>query len=184
MNIVFVFLLLTTSVFAIDKSDVPQIVVDAILHAECLRDKDGMYEPNFIRINRLKDVKKAKKNGIAVKGHIVRCGNPEKCSKMTAALLSIGIKNLDLGPYQQNYYYQNYRWKDKDDYSKYFNLEKAEMRTREILAELITKYGYSWRTLGRYHHFDPKHRERNRRYYSRLYEYIYGAKPPKFYSFK
>ncbi len=155
---------------------VPQIVLDAIKSAECYKE-NGVCNPNFIRINRDKDVLTAKKNNIKMRGYIIKCDNPQTCSGYVGKLLDLGIKNMDLGPYQTNYYWQHGRWQDNNDYSAYFRHESSEGRAREILRSLIKEHGYSWRTLGRYHHFDPKNKKRNRTYYSGLYEYINGVHP-------
>jgi len=159
--------------------EIPQIVLDAILNTECLR-VNGMLEANFIRISLKKDVETAKKNGIPVKRHIVKCNNPSKCSEYTNKLLGLNIKNFDLGPYQINYLYHGYRWKDNGNFQDFFKYDTAEQRTREILGELILKYGYSWRTIGRYNHFDASNKWRNINYYSKIYKYIYGEKPKLF----
>lgn len=156
---------------------VPQIVLDAIKDTECLK-KDGINYPFFIRINKKVDVLTAKKNKIKMSGRILQCHNAKGCSDKVKELLSIGIKNIDLGPYQINYFYQHSRWSHEEEYSAYFKHDSAEKKAREILRELIKTYGYSWRTLGRYHHYDPNNKKRNRVYFSKLYEYIYGEKPP------
>lgn len=170
--------LFSSFVFAQDKL-IPQIVLDAIRNAECLKE-GGICNPNFIRINKKKDVLTAKENNIKMNGYILKCKNAKTCSNYVEKLLQLGIKNIDLGPYQTNYYWQNDRWADAKDYTGYFVHEEAEARARTILRDLISQYGYSWRTLGRYHHFDPKNKSRNRAYYSKLYKYINGVTPKMF----
>lgn len=159
--------------------EIPQIVLNAIRNNECMEVK-GVCDPNVIRINRKKDIVKAKLANFKIKGHHIRCVTAEKCSKTLSSLLEAGINNVDLGAYQINYMYQSSRWKDKGDYTAYFDIEKSELRAREILRGLIDQHGYGWRTLGRYHHFDPENKDRNRNYYRRMYSYIYNKKVSKY----
>ena len=107
-------------------------------------------------------------------GHILKCYSPRECTKDTKFLLALGINNLDLGPFQINYKYHHYRWKNKS-LEGYFDPSLAEDRARDIVVGLINRYGYSWETLGRYNHYNPKNKTKNRIYYSRLYKHIYEA---------
>ena len=146
----------------------------AILKNECLRE-DGRLYPYFIRINRSGDANRLKKLGINIElGHILKCYSPRECAKDTKFLLALGINNLDLGPFQINYKYHHYRWKNKS-LEGYFDPSLAEDRARDIVVGLINRYGYSWETLGRYNHYNPKNKTKNRIYYSRLYKHIYEA---------
>lgn len=176
---IYLTLLLLSSLLYSSPDEIPQIVLDAIKNTECLK-MSGVSESNFIRINRKKDVKKAKKHGHKLfRKHLILCSSPEECSVEANKLLKLGIKNIDLGPYQINYYYQNNRWKNEDSLKKYFIDEDAEERAREILWDLISRHGYSWQSIARYHHYNPKNKKRNRQYYSHLYEYVYGMSVPQ-----
>jgi len=177
MKIVFIFLFFTSFIFGNERA-IPQVVLDAIKNAECLVD-NGKYNPYFIRINRKLDLLTAKKNNIKMSGYILRCQNPKRCSNYLTKLLSLGIKNMDVGPFQINYMYFNDKWKKAKDFTGYFKENVAEFRARQILVGLIRTYGYSWRTLGRYHHYDPKNQKRNIIYYTSLYKYIEKAKLKK-----
>lgn len=177
MRILFFFFLLVVHLCA-DKNDIPDVVLDAIMDAECLKDK-GIYNPHFIRINTQKDILTIKNNNIKISGPYIRCENPDKCSDMVKTLVALEIDNIDMGPFQINYMYQNERWSNEEDYQKYFVLSHAEDRAREILQSLIRSYGYSWRTIGRYHHFSSKNKERNRNYYRKVYTFIHGVEPSK-----
>lgn len=155
---------------------VPQVVIDAIQNAECLK-VGGICTPNFIRINNKGDTYVVEDMGIKIKGPIIKCENPKTCSDYVERLVDRGVDNIDLGPYQINFFWQNSRWSDAKDYTDYFKFETAEIKVRQILGDLISRYGYNWRTLGRYHHFSKKNPKRNRVYYKKLYKYIYGEKP-------
>lgn len=147
---------------------IPDIVLFAIRNNECY-DDGGYCNPNVIRLNKQSDIEKANSNGIYTHGSHVLCYDQDRCSETAEQLIKLGIKNIDLGPYQINYY-----WNGKYELSGYFDLDVAEMRAREILRGLITQYGYSWTTLGRYHNYDPNNPSRNQKYYKRMQSYIYS----------
>ena len=162
------YVLLPLSLFAKD-IELPLIVLDAIKHSECLQE-EGICNPYFIRINRVKDIKKAKKLGFHLKHtYILKCYDTSRCEASAKKLISNGIKNIDIGPYQINYFYH-----PTSNLAEYFEFNSAKLHAQKILSNLINKYGYNWVTLGRYHHYDPSDTSRNRNYYTKLYQYIYG----------
>lgn len=146
----------------------PDIVLDAIKHCECLKE-NGECNPNVIRINATEDAQRAATAGFAVNGHLIRCGTMQECSTQAQALIDGGITNLDLGPYQINYKYH-----PNPFVHEYFNESSAREKANGILTKLVKSFGYSWETLGRYHHFSATDRTRNERYYRKMYAYIYG----------
>lgn len=150
----------------------PDIVLDAIRHCECLKESSGQCNPNVIRINAIEEAQRAQAAGFAVNGHIIKCNSSEECSSQAQALINGGITNLDLGPYQINYKYH-----PNPFLNEYFVDETARERANEILTKLVKSFGYSWETLGRYHHFSATDRTRNERYYRKMYAFIYGDSP-------
>jgi hypothetical protein len=146
----------------------PDIVLDAIKHCECLKE-NGQCVPHVIRINAVEEVERAKAAGFAVNGHLIRCGTTEQCSAQAQALIEGGIVNLDLGPYQINYKYH-----PNPMVHEFFEEGTAREKANNILIRLVKSFGYSWETLGRYHHFSAADRTRNERYYRKMYAYIYG----------
>jgi len=146
----------------------PDIVLDAIKHCECLQE-GGMCNPNVIRINALEEAQRAADAGFAVTGHIIKCSSSEQCSAQAQALIAGGIVNLDLGPYQINYKYH-----PDPMLHEYFEENTAREKANTILTRLVKSFGYSWETLGRYHHFSATDRTRNERYYRKMYAFIYG----------
>lgn len=148
---------------------IPDVVLFAIQNNECFKDK-GLCDPFIIRLNKKKDIEKARASKLDVKSVHLFCESKEKCAIAAQRLIDIGITNIDLGPYQVNYY-----WNGQDELSGYFDMAIAEQRARTILRRLIDRHGYSWRTLGRYHHYDPDNKKRNQAYYRRLRKYIYGT---------
>jgi len=147
----------------------PDIVLDAIKHCECLKEADGQCNPNVIRINAVEDAVRAQMAGFPVKGHIIRCNSTEECSAQAQALINGGITNLDLGPYQINYKYH-----PNANLSEYFVDATEREHANRIITGLVKSFGYSWETLGRYHHFSATDRTRNEIYYRKMYAFIYG----------
>lgn len=148
--------------------DIPDIVLFAIRNNECYNDK-GYCNPYVIRINKQNDIAKANNNGISTNGPHILCYDANRCANTAEQLIRLGVKNIDLGPYQINYF-----WNGKYELAGYFELDSAEIRAKEIIGELINQYGYSWTTLGRYHNYDPDNLSRNRNYYRRMQAYIYS----------
>lgn len=146
----------------------PDIVLDAIKHCECLQE-GGTCNPHVIRINADDEAQRALAAGFAVNGHIIKCGSTEQCTAQAQALIDGGITNLDLGPYQINYKYH-----PNPMLNEYFEDSTAREQANAILTKLVKSFGYSWETLGRYHHFSATDRTRNERYYRKMYAFIYG----------
>ncbi|MDO9057070.1 MAG: hypothetical protein Q7U69_11055 [Sulfuricurvum sp.] len=173
MRIIIVSLLLAVSLLRAEgelTTDIrmPDIVLDAIKHCECLKE-EGQCIPHVIRINAIEEAERAKAAGFAVNGHLIKCGSTEQCSAQAQALIEGGIVNLDLGPYQINYKYH-----PNPMVHEYFEENSAREKANAILTRLVKSFGYSWETLGRYHHFSAVDRTRNERYYRKMYAYIYG----------
>ncbi len=166
-------LILTTHLMGegMDTSGVrmPDIVLDAIKHCECLKEANGECNPNVIRINAVEDAQRAKIAGFAVNGHIIKCNSTDECTSQAQALINGGITNLDLGPYQINYKYH-----PNPNLSEYFVDATEREHANQIITSLVKSFGYSWETLGRYHHFSATDRTRNERYYRKMYAFIYG----------
>jgi len=173
MRLSIVGLVIATSLVRADSvpaSDIrmPDIVLDAIKHCECLQE-GGTCNPHVIRINADDEAQRALNAGFAVTGHIIKCGSTEQCTAQAQALIDGGITNLDLGPYQINYKYH-----PNPMLQEYFEDTSAREQANGILTKLVKSFGYSWETLGRYHHFSATDRTRNERYYRKMYAFIYG----------
>ena len=149
----------------------PDIVLDAIKHCECLKEK-GQCVPHVIRINAPEEAERAKMAGFDVNGHLIRCGTTEQCTAQAQALIQGGIVNLDLGPYQINYKYH-----PNPLVHEFFEEHTAREKANTILTRLVKSFGYSWETLGRYHHAPTSDAARNARYYRKMYAYIYANTP-------
>lgn len=165
--------LLTAQLFSADGAStdirMPDIVLDAIRHCECLKEADGSCNPNVIRINAIEDAQRALSAGFPVNGHIIKCNSNQECTAQAQALINGGITNLDLGPYQINYKYH-----PNPMLHEYFDDATEREHANKIMTGLVKSFGYSWETLGRYHHFSATDRTRNERYYRKMYAFIYG----------
>jgi hypothetical protein len=173
MRSVWISLILATSLLRAEgelTADIrmPDIVLDAIKHCECLKE-NGQCIPHVIRINASEEAERAKMAGFQVNGHLIRCGSTEQCTAQAQALIEGGIVNLDLGPYQINYKYH-----PNPMVHEFFEESTAREKANAILTRLVKSFGYSWETLGRYHHAPTSDAARNARYYRKMYAYIYG----------
>jgi hypothetical protein len=165
LKIIFIFSLLFSFSFS-DNLKMNDVVLDAIKDAECYKE-NGKYETQFIRINEENDVQKALSEGFDVKGHILKCYEPDMCVIRAQQLILLGIYNLDMGAYQINYKYN-----PLTNFFDYFEESKEREHVNRILMSLVSKFGYSWETLGRYHHYDANDKSRNIEYYNKLRKYI------------
>ncbi len=152
----------------------PDVVLDAIRHCECLNE-NGSCNPHVIRINLPEEARRAQEAGFGVEGHLIRCGSTQECALQAQALIEGGITNLDLGPYQINFKYHPTPF-----VHEYFEEASARQKANAILTKLVKSFGYSWETLGRYHHAPTSDPARNARYYRKMYAYIYQNESQKF----
>lgn len=154
---------------------IPQRVMNAYRHVECYHDATKQCVPYFIRFNKPDDFKRAQSalshSMYRFQSPYLFCDTAAECGTAAKGVVALGIVNIDLGPYQINYFYQHHRWRDTT-MEQYFDMSMAEKRARIIVRDLIDKYGYSWRTLARYHHYDPANPLRNRHYYRKLAGYL------------
>jgi hypothetical protein len=144
----------------------PEIVLDAIKNAECLTE-NGVCNPNVIRINEDNDINIAKLNDFKPVGHIIRCLSVNECSETANKLIQLGVINIDLGAYQINYKYHK-----NIELPNFFEEEIERSLTNDILVILVSKFGYSWETLARYHHYDALNNIKNEIYQRKLYAFI------------
>ncbi len=89
------------------------------------------------------------------------CKNEKLCITIANHLISNGVKNLDLGAYQTNYYYH------PDKLEKFFNFNSSYLMACRYQHKLINQYGYSWKTVAMYH---SKTKKYNSAYQERLFK--------------
>lgn len=149
----------------IDAYEINPLIYKGILHNECLKIKNQCY-PFVLRANsKHEDIDKILlKENVKMKSNIIDCKNKSNCIRLTNMLVKYDITNIDLGPFQINYYHNK-----NIDLNKIFHIESAKFEVKVILKKLIDKYGYSWKTIGRYHSFKET---RNQEYYLKMYKYF------------
>lgn len=162
LNLFFVSILFSSE--KIEPNDIPDLLTTAILLNECLQE-NNYCNPYIISFNSNKEKNKAKKVGFTFYNkRNIYCYNKKTCEKTLFSLNSIGIFNLDLGPFQLNQKYHKMK-----NLQNYFDFNKSKEKVKKILSSLINKYGYSWHTIGRYNSSTKKI---NKRYCRRLWKNI------------
>lgn len=155
---------------AAERKTFDPVVLDAILHKECAV-VDGCFYPWFVGFNKKTHIAAARRllsewKGLRFKGRLMFCDAEAICVRAAKRLVSEGIVNIDLGPYQINPKFNP--WVRIEDL---FSFRRARAVAWRIVNDLAARHGLSWRTLGRYH---SSTEHLNRRYYMGLYRYIYG----------
>ena len=113
--------------------------------------------PFLISFNKKGDIRKVPKkfSYIKIDSRTVDCKNKNNCINIVKALLNKKIFNLDLGAYQINY-----RFHKLKRLGSYFSLKDSYIKACDILEKLIKKYGYSWKTIAKYHSFNYSHQRK------------------------
>jgi len=123
--------------------------------------------PYLISFNNKRDAILAKKHFkslfISNKGvdRTLDCKNQKRCVEVLDKVLKLGIKNLDLGSFQLNYIYHKHPKMD------YFSVVESYDLACAYAESFTKKYGYTWRSLAKYHSKTPKYRDR---YAKRMYD--------------
>lgn len=138
---------------------IPDKIMLTILMAEGSKKRELGY-PYIIRINGKDNIQKAdtllKKESIKkLSRSVYDCINKSTCKDIASKLIDNKITNMDLGPFQTNYYFHPSQIKN------FFSLQTAFLLSCKFNHENINRFGYSWKTIARYHSGTPK---LNRRY--------------------
>jgi len=80
------------------------------------------------------------------------CKTKELCSEITYILVSAGISNIDIGPYQLNY-----RFQVLEKLGDYFDFIKSYNHACSYVEKMIARYGYGWWAIASYHSQTKKH---------------------------
>jgi len=128
---------------------VPNDIMLSILMCESSPKRKLGYE-YIIRINGKSNLKKAeeilKDNDLKkISKFVYDCKNETECQEATNELIKNNITNLDLGAYQTNYHYH------PSEIKNYFNFQTSYLLACKYNHENINRYGYSWKTIARYH---------------------------------
>ncbi|AXH16404.1 hypothetical protein CP985_03405 [Malaciobacter mytili LMG 24559] len=129
------------------KCTVDYEVMELIAIAEKHKNKEVGY-PYLISFNDSLEYSKLLKNHNFKKldNRTLDCYSINNCTLILDNLISLGITNLDLGPYQ--FHYKSHK---SNKLEEYFILEKSYMKACNFLEKLIKKYGNSYETLAKYH---------------------------------
>jgi len=140
----------------------------SILKTEAHFKKGAGYQ-YLISFNNLKD-KKLVKQSILKKYFIdtrtIDCKNVNLCVKLTKALWSIGILNLDLGAFQLNSKYH------KTTAKNYFILKESYKIACNYVEKNIKRKGKNWYAIAGYHSFTKKHNNTYKKLLIRNYKSI------------
>jgi len=148
---------------------VPKNVMIALLMNESSSKRELGYE-YIIRVNGKENIQRSKQvfkallrdNMIDKIGRdVYDCRSTNLCVKISKYLIENGVKSLDLGSYQMNYYYH------PEKLENYFDFDKSYLMACKYQHKLINQYGYSWKTVAMYH---SKTRRYNEAYQARLFK--------------
>ena len=81
----------------------------------------------------------------------IDCLNTSNCLKIFIALIVNKYTNIDMGAFQLNYKWQHIPQED------YFDLNKSYSKACSYIEHMISRYGYSWETIAKYHSLTKKH---------------------------
>ena len=160
----FILIFITSSLLGYEpKCKLKNEFLYAIAENEKHRSKDVGY-PYLISFNNKKDAKRVKKYLLMLEGkwldwRTYDCKNKELCSDISEILINHGVSNLDLGHMQISYYWHPMKL------SYYFDFNKSNEKACLIIKDLVSKYGMSWKTIGKYHNFNDK---RNKKYREKI----------------
>lgn len=154
--IIFFIFIIKTNLFALQTQQIScgldYSLMELIAKAERSTKRDVGY-PYVISFN----------NGVIYESYLTRshykrldarsidCLGIDNCVVILNDLIRQGVVNLDLGAFQLNYLYQKLPAK------QYFHLESSYEKACSIIEELVSRYGYSWHTIARYHSSTDKH---------------------------
>ena len=81
------------------------------------------------------------------------CHSQGECSKIASYLISKGVKNMDLGPFQICYLYHG----KKMPLRSFFDLKDSFVYAKEFAKRLVKEHGCTWEALARYHSATKTH---------------------------
>jgi len=142
--------LLSTQLYSDCKVD--YALMYTIATAERQKNKDIGY-PYLISFNNRQDAKKAKKHIQLnwLNSRTVDCSNLDNCKRKLSLINNLGINNLDLGAFQHNQKWFNYKNKEN-----YFVLINNYNKTKKILCDLYHENKrWDWNTIAKYHSRTP-----------------------------
>jgi hypothetical protein len=167
----YIFLLITLPILLnANKCTVDTKIMYSILLNESYSKKSVGYK-YIISFNNPKDAKIVRKTELRplfLNSRNLDCKNEKICVNILKELIRNNITNLDLGPYQINYFFHKL-----DRYSDYFNLKSSYLYACSYVADMINKHGYNWYAIASYHSQTP---DKNQKYRDKLIENYKGIK--------
>lgn len=149
-----------TSLLAVNISLLASVcnIDNALLSAIEMQERHAYKEvgyPYLISFNNKSEAKKLKKTFEQLKGEWLDnrtfdCKESQNCIKITKALVTNGYKNLDLGHLQFCYTHHTF------EISEYFDPKRSKQRACKYLYSLKNQFGWSWKTVARYHSSTPE----------------------------
>ena len=147
---IFSVLLLSTQLYS--DCEIDYALMYTIATAERQSSKNIGY-PYLISFNSQQDAQTARKNLDLnwLNKRTVDCLELDNCIQNLSDINSLGINNLDLGPFQHNQI-----WFDYEDKENYFVLKKNYKKTKKILCDIYNRdKKWDWNTIANYHSKTP-----------------------------
>jgi len=142
-------------------------VPPAVLEAVGVLEGGKRPYPYLIRVNGSFRVRVPKAVAREISPNVFDCRQESICRALALALITRGVKNLDLGYYQINYLHAPANGIDRKELlEKAFNLKEEGKLACRILADRLKRYGYNANAVATYHSLTP---ERNYAYAVRFY---------------
>ncbi len=135
-----------------EKCNIPTNIMSSIFLTEREIYREAGY-PFLIRLNSKKDKEKIQtlfenEHYKKITPSRIDCYTYSNCTKLTNILIENEITNIDIGPYQINWYFHPDK---KENIQQYFYIDTAHKKACNFVESLVKKYGWSWHTIARYH---------------------------------
>lgn len=132
---------------------VPTEIIEVIAKVERHAKRPVGYQ-YIIAFNNQEEARRAKEmlgKDLFLDWRTIDCKNQKLCTKILSYVSQeLKIDNMDLGSFQINYHHHKMPPED------YFSFEKSYLKACNYLETLIANYGYSWQSIAKYNHKDPK----------------------------
>lgn len=129
----------------------------AIASNERHKSRDVGY-PYLISFNKKTDVRKLKVEDkrFMIDNRTLDCRNKANCTQIIGYLTKMGVKNMDLGPFQICYMYH----KNNLYPHQFFSLKDSFEFAKNLSNSNFKKHGCTWEALARYHSATPYHNKK------------------------
>ena len=147
MKKIFLFLCLSGYLLA-DSCTVNYKMLYAIAQNERHKKRDVGY-PYLISFNHIQDRFKLKPEHRKwmLDNRTLDCQNQKLCTQIASYLVSKGVRNMDIGPFQICYKFHG----KKMPLENFFKLNESFIFAKNYTQFLVNHYGCTWEALARYH---------------------------------